>query len=108
MLRRFFKQKGKGIANKEIYPLLNVKKRRFQQLYAEYKMTGKIPELKQNRRPKTALQEEDKVMIGRALQESKMTGAVYLQLYIKKHYGKNIPHNKIHKYLLVSKIAQED
>src|SRR3990167_457053 len=33
-----FKQKDNGIANKEIYPLLNIKKRRFQQLYTEYKM----------------------------------------------------------------------
>ena len=50
-----FKEKERGVENKEIYPLLNVKKRRFQQLYAEYKMIGKIPELKWNRRPKSFL-----------------------------------------------------
>ncbi len=103
-----FKQKEKGVNNREIYPLLGIKKRRFQELYAEYKMTGKIPELNWNRRPKTELKEEDKILIDKALEESKMTGAVYLRLYIKKYYGKNIPHNKIHKCLLKKGIAQED
>lgn len=71
-------------------------------------MTGKIPELKWNRRPKTSLKEEDEKIIDEALEESKMTGAVYLRLYIKKYYRRNIPHNKIHRYLLKKGIAQED
>ena len=53
-----FKQKEKGIENKEIYPIRNIKKRRFQQLYAEYKMIGKIPQLKKNRKPIRRLTEE--------------------------------------------------
>ncbi len=40
-----FKQKEKGEKNKDLAFLCGVKKRRFQQLYAEYKMTGKIPQL---------------------------------------------------------------
>ena len=103
-----FKEKEKGVENKEIYPTINVKKRRFQQLYAEYKMTGKIPELKWNRRPKRFLNESEKSLIDKAVNESKTSGAVHLRLYIKKYYGKNIPHNKIHDYLLKKGIAQED
>jgi len=103
-----FKQKEKRIENKEIYPLLNIKKRRFQQLYAEYKMTGKIPQLKNNRRPKTYLSDEQKVLIDKSIKESKLYGAVHLRLYIKKYYTQNIPHNKIHDYLLKKGIAQED
>ncbi len=103
-----FREKEKGIKNKDLAFVCGIGIRWFQRLYANYKMTGKIPKLNWNRRPKTELKEEDKVLITRALNESKMTGAVYLRLYIKKHYGKNIPHNKIHKYLLKEDIAQED
>ena len=103
-----FKQKVRGVENKEIYPMLNVKKRRFQQLYAEYKMTGKVPELKWNRRPKTFLKEDDKALIDRAIEKSELRSAIHLRLYIKKYYGKNIPHNKIHQYLLKKGIAEED
>jgi len=103
-----FKQKGKGIENKEIYPLLNIKKRRFQQLYAEYKMNGNIPQLKWNRRPKRLLTDEEKLLIDKTIKESKLNGAVVLRLYIKKYCGKNISHNKIHEYLLKSGVAEED
>lgn len=103
-----FKQKEKGVKNKELAYISGIGIRWFQRLYAEYKMTGKIPQLNWNRRPKTFLKEEDEKMIDKALEESKMAGAVYLRLYIKKYYGKNIPHNKIHQYLLRKGIAQED
>ncbi len=103
-----FEQKEKGEKNKDLAFLCEVGIRRFQQLYSQYKMTGKIPNLNWKRRPKTLLKEEDEKLINKALEESKMNGAVYLRLYIKKYYGKNIPHNKIHLYLLKKGIAQED
>lgn len=103
-----FKQKEKGIKNKDCAFLCGIGVRWFQKLYSEYKMSGKVPELNWNRRPKTFLKEEDKKLIDKALEESKMNGAVYLKLYIKKYYGKNIPNNKIHHYLLKKGIAQED
>lgn len=103
-----FKEKEKGVKNKDLAYVCGIGIRWFQKLYAEYKMTGKIPELNWNRRPKTSLKEEDEKLIDRAIEESKMMGAVYLRLYIKKYYGKNIPHNKIHFYLLKKGIAQED
>ena len=103
-----FKQKEKGEKNKELAFLVGVKKRRFQQLYAEYKMTGRIPELNWKRRPKIKLNSEEEMIIDRALKESKMNGALYLELYIRKYYNKRISHNKIHEYLLKTKIAKED
>ena len=103
-----FKEKQKGIKNKELAHICGICIRWFQMLYAKYKMTGKIPELNWNRRPKRILSDEDNSLINKALIESKMNGAVYLRLYINKYYGRNIPHNKIHEYLLRNKIAQED
>ena len=103
-----FKQKEKGEKNKDIASLVGVKKRRFQQLYAEFKMTGKIPKLDWKRRPKIKLNSEEELLIDKAVIESKMNGAVYIELYIKKYYRKSISHNKIHEYLLRRKIAKED
>ena len=54
------------------------------------------------------LNEDEKSLIDKTIKESKLGGAVHLRLYIKKYYGRNIPHNKIHDYLLKQGIAQED
>lgn len=71
-------------------------------------MSGTIPELNKNRRPRRILTEEEKGIIEKALKESLLEGAVKLRLHIKKHFGMNIPHNKIHEYLLRSSISKED
>ena len=65
-----FKEKEKGKKNDCLAFICGIKKRRFQQLYAEYKRTGEIPKLKPNRRPKTKLTDEQKQMIDNALKES--------------------------------------
>lgn len=103
-----FKRKEKGEKNKDLAYLCGIGIRWFQKLYADYKMNEEIPQLNWNRRPRTFLKEEDKKLIDKALEESKMNGAVYLRLYIKKHFQKNISHNKIHEYLLKKGIAEED
>lgn len=103
-----FEQKEKGEKNKDLAFLCGVGIRRFQQLYSQYKMTGKIPNLNWKRRPKRTLTEEEKTLIEKAVKESLMNGAVFLELYIEKYYKIRIPHNKIHEYLLLKGIAQED
>ena len=103
-----FKEKEKGVKNKDCAYLCNIGIRWFQKLYVEYKMTGRIPKLDWNRRPKTYLSEEQKLLIDKAIKASELHSALHLQLYIKKHYEKNIPHNKIHNYLLKRGIAEED
>ena len=103
-----FRQKEKGIKNKECAYLCAIGVRWFQKLYAEYKMAGTLPRLNWERRPKTCLNDGQKALIAKAMQESQMQGAVHLRLYIKKHYGENIAHNKIHAYLLKQGIAMED
>ena len=103
-----FKEKEKGENNKDLAFLCGIRKRRFQQLYAQYKMTGEIPQLNWNRRPKRLLTDEEKSPIDKALEESGIRGAFALRLHIKKYYGINIPHNKIHKHMLHKGISKED
>jgi len=62
-----FRQKEKGIKNKECAYVCAIGMRWFQKLYTEYKMTGKIPKLNWERRPRTYLRDEQKALIDLAI-----------------------------------------
>jgi len=102
------KEKEKGKKNKELVPYLGIKLRRFQQLCAEYRQTGEVPKLNKQRRPKTFLTKEQKYIILKAVEESKIEGALALRLHIQKYYNKIIPRNKLHAFLLEEGISKED
>ena len=99
--------KKNGKQTKEIAIAQKISRRRVQQLYKEYKRTGKIPMLKKNRRPKKRLTEEEKQIIGKAYNEV-FLGARLLRYHIKRYYRINIPHNRIHEYLLERGYAKEN
>jgi putative transposase len=103
-----FKQKEKGAKNKECAFLCNIGIRWFQKLYAEYKMTRKIPQINKSRRPKIELTNEQKQIIENALKESGLRNSVAIRLYIIKYNKQTIPNNKIHKYLLEKGISKEE
>jgi len=103
-----FKKKEKGIKNEELAYHCGVKVRRFQQLHKEYKMTGKIPQLNTNRRPRTYLTDEQKELIDKSFKESGLRNSVALKLYVKKYYNIILPNNKIHNYLLKKGVSKED
>jgi putative transposase len=105
-LKWALKQTGKK--NGHLAYLCGIKVRRFQQLKARYRKTGEVPKLNPNRRPRQPLAEKEKALINKALKESRSEGAVTLRLYIKKYYGKNISHNKIHAYLLKTGVSKPD
>jgi len=94
--------------NHELALICGVKTRRFLQLKAEYKITGVVPKLNLNRRPKTVLNPEEIQLLERAIEESKLTSAVALRLYIEKYYSKTLSKGKIHDYLLKTGISKED
>ena len=107
-LKYAFKQKKNGIKNKYLSALVGVGVRRFQQLYAQYKMSREIPKLIKERRPKIELTSSEKKLIDKAVRESKLNGAIKLRLYIEKYYKKRLPYGKIHEYLLIKKISKPD
>ena len=94
--------------NREVAYICGIGVRRFQQLKAYYRRTGQIPMLNPNRRPPRPLTEEEKRLIDNTVVESRVTSAVTLRLHIIKYYGKTLPRNKIHAYLLRKGVAQED
>lgn len=94
--------------NKDLASICGIGVRRFQQIKAEYRMTGAIPKLVKARRPRTGLLETDRELIDKALRESRLCGAVSIRLYISKYYGRDIPYGKVHKHLLAKGISHED
>ncbi|HUV80837.1 MAG TPA: hypothetical protein VMW40_08495 [Candidatus Bathyarchaeia archaeon] len=74
-----------------------VTERRVQQLVRRYRDTGVIPRLSPNRRPKTSLTEEQKVVIDEVWKETRF--GARLLFYELRRRGQSIPHNKIHQYL---------
>ena len=77
--------------------IYGVSMRRVQQLVKEYRETGRVPQLTKRRRPKTYLTEEQKEIIDKVWNETRV-GARLLYYELKRR-GYNIPHNKIHAYL---------
>ena len=96
------------LKTKEVADIYEVSQRRFQGLVKKYKETGIYPVMIKGRRPKTELSDKDKELIDEALEESLLEGAVTLRLFIAKKYGKKLPYNKIHKYLLEKGISKEE
>jgi len=58
-------------------------------------------------RPKTYLEEADKCLILQIHKEQKC-GARRLEKIIEHKYGKHIPHNAIHRFLLENDLAHKD
>jgi putative transposase len=89
----------KGESTGSIAAIYGVSRRRIQQLVKTYKETGRYPSLSMKRRPRTHLTEEERGIIEEAYRES-FLGARLLRYHIRKRYGRNISHRKIHEYLL--------
>ena len=85
----------------DVAPVYEISPRRVRQLVQSFRETGEMPVLKKNRRPRTELSEDEKQLVLRAVQESKLSGAVTVRLYIKKQYGKLIPRNKLQPECLI-------
>lgn len=80
--------------------IYKVSRRRVQQLVNEYQDTGKVPELKKNRRPRTFLTQEQKDAIENAWKETRL-GARLLYYELNRRKWK-IPKNKMHKHLVAT------
>jgi len=96
---------NKGESTAMVAEIYGVSARRIQQLVESYKETGEYPVLDRKRRPSTPLSDEEKRIIERGYNES-FLGARLLRYHIRKHYKRNISHNKIHQYLLAVGLAR--
>jgi putative transposase len=87
---------------------LQITPRRFQQLYKEFKETGKAPDIGLNvGRPKKEISEDCKQIIKQQYEKTHC-GAVYLEKTINTRQGIHIPHNVIHQVLLELGYADQE
>jgi len=100
------KEKG-DLTNWQIAVGIKIGERRIQQLYKEYRETGEVPKLSNPGRPKRMLTNNEMEIIEQAYNET-FVGARLLRYHILRHYKINIPHNKIHEYLLAKGYAKEN
>lgn len=87
----------KGKTPSQVAPVYDLTARRVRQLVQYFKETGKMPELKKERRPKTFLSDQQKEMIDDAFNETKLSAR--LLYYELKARGNKIPKNKLYDYL---------
>jgi len=87
---------------------LEITPRRFQQLYAEYKATGKIPDVGLGiGRPRREIPDEWKKII-KLEYEKACSNAVYLEKTINARHRIHISHNAIHQVLLELEYADHE
>ena len=88
---------NEGKRPSQIATVYNLSARRVQQLVKYYKETGKMPEIKRERRPKTFLSDKQKGAIDKAFNASKLSARLlYHEL---KAQGTTVPKNKLYQYL---------
>jgi len=81
----------------EVAVVYGLSARRVRQLVQHFRVTGKMPELKNERRPRTFLSAEQKEAIDRAFNETRLSARLlYFEL---KARGKKVPKNKLYEYL---------
>jgi transposase InsO family protein len=96
------------ITSKDAAKYLGISQRRFQQVYKQYQLTGKIPEIGLRvGRPKKELPQEWRTIIKRQYEKTHCN-ALYLEKKIKQQHQIRISHRIIHKVLRELNYAQQE
>ncbi len=90
----------------EVAPVYGVTPRRVCQLVEEYKMTGMMPTLNPNRRPKTELSGQQLKQIDEAFEQTRLSPR--LLFHELKRRGTPVPKNKMYVYLKGKRLVVPD
>ena len=101
------RQKEDGARNETIASSMGVSVRRVQRLYASYRATGEIPELKKPGRKRVETSREESKVIAEAYSKHR-AGAVVLERVIEVNYATHIPHNRIHREMRSMGLARDE
>ena len=94
-------------SSKELSEIYSITQRQRQILVGKFKETGEYPKMNRNRRPKTELTDGQKQLIDKEYAKT-FFGATMLRHHILSKFGKRIPQNKMHKYMLEKGYAEEN
>jgi putative transposase len=97
-IRWLIQEKLKGRGSGELALIQKVTRRRVEQLWQTYRLTGQTPTLKNPGRPRSSIDLKDATIILGAYDQHRL-GAVNLERIISMRLGAHIPHNRIHEVL---------
>ena len=107
-IRYLIRKKKQGVSSKTIGFRLKISKRRANQIWREYQITGETPVIgKRVGRPPTPLNFKEEKVVKQAYEKYRF-GARMLESIIRKKWHMRISHNRIHKYLLKLGYAKEN
>ena len=104
-IKWIIREKEKGTSTREIAEIEGISTRRVNQIYKQYRETGKMPKLRKPGRPVKELEEEEIEAIKEAYREYRCN-AIVLQIILNKR-GYSISKNKIHEVLRMNGYARE-
>jgi putative transposase len=97
-VRWLIQEKRKGRGSSELALIQKVTRRRVEQLWQAYRLTGTMPTLKTPGRPRRSIDLKEASMVLEAYREHRL-GAVNLENILKTKLGVHVPHNRIHEVL---------
>jgi putative transposase len=103
-VRWIVQEKRKGRGSGELALIQKVTRRRVEQLWQAYRLTGAMPTLKKPGRPKRNIDLKEATIVLETYQERQL-GAVNLENIINTKLGVHIPHNRIHEILRMNQKA---
>ena len=107
-IRYIIRRKEEGESSRVLATRMKISKRRVNQIWREYRVTGKEPIIGQNMgRPSIPLSMEEENVVKEAYLKYRF-GARMLEPIIRKEWHMRISHNRIHKYLLKLGYASEN
>ena len=102
--RWIIQEKLKGRGSGELALIQKVTRRRIEQLWQAYRLTGLMPTLKNLGRPRRSRDLKEATVILEAYDQHRL-GAVNLERIISIKLGVRIPHNRIHEVLRMNSKA---
>jgi putative transposase len=100
------RRKNEGWTTYQARKIACVSIRRVNQVWTQYQKTGILPELgKKIGRPRRPIKEEEITMVTEAFGRYKVSAST-LEKLIKRDKGVHIPHNKIHKIMIMLGLAK--
>jgi len=103
-IRWLIQEKLKGRGSGELALIQKVTRRRVEQLWQTYRLTGATPTLKHPGRPRRSIDLKEATMVLEVYQEHRL-GAVNLENILKTKHGVHVPHNRIHEVLRMNQKA---
>jgi putative transposase len=101
------RRKNEGWTTYQARKIARVSIRRVNQVWKEYQKTGKIPEIgKTNGRPSKSFEEGEVNMVKESYAKYRVSAAT-LEKLIERDYNKHVGHNRIHKIMLMLKLAKK-